>query len=107
VFPDWVEIAFNGSKTIDRVVVYSGQDNYASPVEPTDNMTFATYGIVDYTVQGATAAGWVTLATVSGNNLVKRTSTFAPFTTDRIRINITHALQSYSRLTEVEAWGTP
>ena len=34
-FPDWVQITFNGSKTIDRVVVYSLQDNYTQPVEPT------------------------------------------------------------------------
>jgi hypothetical protein len=27
-FPDSVQIAFNGSKTIDRVVLYTLQDNY-------------------------------------------------------------------------------
>jgi hypothetical protein len=37
--------------------------------------------------------------------LVKRTVSFAAFTTDRIRVNITNALASYSRLTEIEAWG--
>ncbi len=35
-FPDWVQINFNGSKTINRVVVYTLQDNYTAPVEPTD-----------------------------------------------------------------------
>ena len=34
VFPDWVQINFNGSKTIDHVIVYSMQDNFASPVDP-------------------------------------------------------------------------
>jgi hypothetical protein len=29
---------------------------------------------------------------VTGNNLVKRTVNFTPYTTDRIRINITNAL---------------
>jgi hypothetical protein len=43
-FPDWVQINFNGSKTIDRVVVYTLQDNYANPVEPTDTMTFSAWG---------------------------------------------------------------
>ena len=33
-FPDWVQIIFNGSKTIDRVVVYSLQDNYTSRSSP-------------------------------------------------------------------------
>ena len=32
VYPDWVQIDFNGSKTIDHVVVYTVQDNYSSSV---------------------------------------------------------------------------
>ena len=91
-FPDWVQITFNGSKTIDRVVVYTLQDNYTSPVEPTDTLTFSRYGITDFTVQGWNGAAWITLATVTGNNLVKRTVTFTAFTTDRIRVNVTNAL---------------
>ena len=104
-YPDWVQINFNGSKTIDHVVVYTIQDNYASPVEPTDTMTFSVYGITAFTVQGWNGSAWVTLGSVSGNNLVKRTVNFAAFTTDRIRINVTAALAGYSRITEVEAWG--
>jgi hypothetical protein len=104
-FPDWVQISFNGSKTIDRVVVYTLQDNYTAPVEPTDNMTFSLYGITAFVVQGRQGSQWRTLATVSGNNLVKRTVTFAPFTTSQIRIRITAALASFSRITEIEAWG--
>ncbi|HXX86594.1 MAG TPA: hypothetical protein VEN29_21765 [Casimicrobiaceae bacterium] len=45
------------------------------------------------------------MATVSGNNLVKRTVTFLPHTTDRIRIYVTNALGLYSHLVEIEAWG--
>jgi hypothetical protein len=104
-FPDWVQINFNGSKTIDRVVVYTVQDNYTNPVEPTDSLTFTQYGITDFTVQGWNGSSWVTLATVSGNNLVKRSVSFTAFTTDRIRVNITNALNAYSCITEIEAWG--
>ncbi len=104
-FPDWVQIVFNGSKTIDRVVVYTLQDNYESPVEPSNTLTFSQYGITNYTVQGWNGSAWVTLATITGNNLVKRTTTFSAYSTDRIRINVTNALGSYSRITEVEAWG--
>ena len=104
-FPDWVQINFNGAKTIDHAVVYSLQDNYLSPVEPTDTMTFSLYGLVAFTVQGWDGANWVTLGTVSGNNLVKRTVTFSPYTTDRIRVNVTNALNTWSRTTEIEAWG--
>ena len=35
---------------------------------------------------------------------MKRTVTFAPFTTAQIRINITGAMGTYSRVVEVEAW---
>jgi Bacterial Ig-like domain (group 3) len=104
-FPDWVQINFNGSKIIDHVVVYTVQDNWPSPIEPTDTMTFSQWGLTDFTVQGWNGTAWVTLGTVSGNNLVKRTINFTAYTTDRIRINITNALNSYSRVTEVEAWG--
>jgi hypothetical protein len=105
VYPDWVQINFSGSKTIDHVVVYTVQDNYANPVEPTDTMTFSLYGITAFTVQGWNGSSWVTLGSVRGNNLVKRTVNFSAYTTDRIRINVTASLAGYSRITEVEAWG--
>ncbi len=105
-FPDWVQIDFSGTQTIDHVVVYSVQDNYTSPVTPTDTMTFTTYGVTDFTVQGWNGSSWVTLGTVSGNNLVKRTVSFGPFTTSRIRVNVTNALLHYTRLVEIEAWAT-
>ena len=38
--PDWIEVAFNGSKSIDEVNVFSMQDSYTAPVEPTPAMTF-------------------------------------------------------------------
>lgn len=104
-YPDWVQIAFSGSKTIDRVVVYTVQDNYANPSEPTDTQTFSLYGVTAFTVQGQQGKKWLTLAKVVGNNLVKRSVTFPPFSTNRIRISVTNALGSYSRITEVEAWG--
>jgi hypothetical protein len=106
-FPDWVQINFNGAKSIDRVVVYTLQDNYLNPVEPTDTMRFTLYGVVDFTVQGWNGSSWVTLGTVTGNNLVKRTVTFPAFTTDRIRVRVTNALRGWSRITEVQAWGVP
>ncbi len=103
--PDWVQINFNGTQTIDRVVVYTIQDNYTNPIEPTDTLTFNTWGVTGFTVQGWDGSAWITLATVSGNNLVKRTVSFAAFTTDRIRVNITSALLGLSRIIEIEAWG--
>ena len=104
-FPDWVQIVFSGQKTIDHVVVVTLQDNYASPVQPTATMPFTLYGITSFNVQTWNGLAWVTQGTVVGNGLVMRTVNFSPVTTDRIRVNITGALQYYSRITEVEAWG--
>ncbi len=103
-FPDWVQIQFNGSKTIDRVVVYMVQDNFQQPVEPSDSLTFNDWGATDFTVEGWNGSGWTLLGTVTGNNLVKRTVSFGPFTTDRIRINVLGGRSPWSLLTEVEAW---
>jgi hypothetical protein len=105
VFPDYVQIVFNGQKTIDHVNVYTLQDNFGSPVEPSNIMTFSQYGITDFNVQGWNGVSWVTLGTVSGNNLVKRTVNFAAFATDRVRVNVNSALAGYSRIVEIEAWG--
>ena len=91
VFPDWVQINFSGPKTIDHVIVYTMQDNYASPVDPPDTLTFSLYGITDFQVQGWNGSAWVTLGSVTGNNLVKRQVNFAATTTDRIRVNVTGA----------------
>jgi hypothetical protein len=107
VFPDWVEVDFAGAKTIDRIVVYSVQDNFQSPVEPTDAMTFSLYGMTAFDVQAWTGSAWTTLASVTGNNLVKRTVTFSPYTTTRVRV-LTKGVadNTWSRITEIEAWTT-
>ena len=68
-------------------------------------MTFTQYGLRDFSVQGWNGTAWVTLGTVTANSLVKRAVTFAAYTTDRIRVNVTSALNTWSRITEVEAWG--
>src|SRR5688500_6227692 len=67
-------------------------------------MTFSLYGLRDFSVEGWNGTTWVTLATLTGNNLVKRTVTVAATTTDRIRIVVTSGMGSHSRITEVEAW---
>ncbi len=104
VWPDWLQIQFSGQKTIDKVIVYTLQDNYASPSAPTDAMTFSQFGVTGFQVQTWNGSSWVTQATITGNNLVKRTVTFAAVTTDRVRINVTSALASFSRIVEVEVW---
>lgn len=105
-FPDWVQINFNGTKSIGRVDVFTLQDNIAAPVNPTPTMTFSSYGVTALQVQYWTSSGWTPIpgASASGNNLVWRSFTFAPVSTDRIRVLVTGALASHSRITEIEAW---
>ena len=108
-WPDWVEVQFNGAQTIDEIDVFTVQDNYQSPVEPTPTMGFTLYGVRDFTVQYFNGTAWQAVpgATVTGNTLVWRRFTFSPLTTTRIRVHITLGQNAHSRLAEVEAYGVP
>ncbi len=108
-FPDWVEVAFTGSKTVDEINVFTVQDAYASPAEPTEAMTFRSYGLTAYEVQYWDGSGWRTVSggVVTGNDKVWRKFTFSPLTTTKIRVLTRGAVDgSYSRVTEIEAWGS-
>src|SRR5262249_42147805 len=86
--------------------VYSIQDGYASPVEPTPAMTFAQFGLTSFDMQYWTGTQWQTVpgGSITGNNLVWRRVQFFPVTTPRIRVLVTGALAGYSRIAEVEAY---
>jgi hypothetical protein len=106
-YPDWLDVTFSGTKTIDEVSVFSMQDNYGSPVEPTPTMTFGNWGLRNFEIQYWTGSSWMAIpgASIVNNNLVWRKFTFAPVTTTKIRVHITSALNGFSRMVEVEAWG--
>jgi F5/8 type C domain/WD40-like Beta Propeller Repeat len=106
-FPDWLQIDFDGNKFIDEVDVFTVQDNYANPSEPTETMTFNLYGLTGYQVQYLSGSNWVDVpgGNVSGNNLVWKKITFSPIMTTKIRVLMNGAVDAYSRLTEVQAWG--
>ena len=107
-YPDWLQVDFDGSKTIDEVDVFSVQDNVSSPSEPTATMTFSQYGITDFQVQYWNGAAWTDVSggNVTGNNLVWRKFTFTQITTAKIRVLVNSSSASYSRVVELEAWGT-
>jgi len=70
-------------------------------------MTFSQYGTTALAVQywnGSTFAD-IPGASVSGNNHVWIKFNFGDVTTTRIRVHVTAALASFSRITEVEAYG--
>ena len=105
-FPDWVEVAFNGSKTIDEVDVFSLQDAWANPSEPTAALTFTAYGLADFTVQYWTGTAWQAVpgGVIRNNTLVWRSLTFAAVTTTKIRVLTERGLNAFSRVVEIEAY---
>ncbi len=106
IFPDWLQVDFNGSKTIDEVNVYGVRDDYLNSTEPTLSTVSSVYNNINFDVQYWTGSSWAIVpgGSISGNNLVVRKITFSPVTTSRIRVVIYNALQNYSRIVEVEAW---
>jgi hypothetical protein len=109
-YPDWVEVDFSGAKNVDEVDVFTLQDNYGSPIEPVEALTFSAYGITDFNLQyWDDAVGWkqVPGATVAGNNKVWTRFLFGQLTTSKIRVVVNNSLAGFSRITEVEAWGMP
>ncbi len=107
VWPDFLEVAFDGGKPIHEIRVYTLQDNLSSPQEPTDAMTCGFYGLTDFQVQAWVNGQWTTVpgGAVTGNDKVIRKFTFPAITTTKIRVFVTNARQSYSRIVEVEAYG--
>ncbi|MET0623676.1 MAG: Ig-like domain-containing protein [Pyrinomonadaceae bacterium] len=108
-YPDWAQVEFAGQKTIDEINVFTLQDDYASPSEPTESMTFTLHGVTAFEVQYWSGSGWVTVpgGSVTNNSSVWRKFTFPAVTTTKVRVVINSALLGRSRLVEVEAWGTP
>jgi hypothetical protein len=106
-FPDWVQVNFNGTKTISEIDVFALQDNYLTPVDPTPSMIFTSYGIVDFNVQSWTGMAWVDVpgGNITGNSHVWTRLSFPAITTDRIRVVVNRATDLWSRIVEIEAWG--
>lgn len=106
IYPDWLQVDFNGRKTISEIDVFTVQDNHAAPSEPTLSQTFTLYGLTAYEVQYWTGTAWagVPNASVVGNDKVWRKFTFPALTTEKIRLVTSIGLGSHSRVTEVEAW---
>jgi len=105
-YPDWLQIDFSGSKTINEIDVFTFQDNYSNPIEPTESTTFSSYGITSFDVQYWNGSTWITVpnGSVNNNNKIWTKIVFSPLTTTRIRVVVNNALAGYSRIVEVEAW---
>ncbi|HYO90206.1 MAG TPA: discoidin domain-containing protein, partial [Pyrinomonadaceae bacterium] len=113
--PQWLQIDFNGMKTIEEINVVTLQDNYnTNPVEPSEAMTFTLYGLQDFRVEYWNGSEWALVPVqvgyqnpVVGNNRVLRRFRFAPLTTTKVRVFSTRAPMQISRIVELEALGCP
>jgi sialate O-acetylesterase len=103
-YPDWLEIDFSGSKTISEIDVFTLEDG--DPVTPTLTTTFTKSGITAFDVQYWNGSAWTNVpnGSVTGNNNVWRQFTFSSIPTSKIRVVVNNALNSYSRITDLEAW---
>jgi RHS repeat-associated protein len=106
--PDWLQVDFAGSKTIDEISLFSLHDNYLVENTPTETQTFTLYGLLNFTVEYWNGSSWVTIpgGSVTANNKVWRKFTFSPITTSKIRVHITAVPDAWSRVVEIQAFGT-
>jgi hypothetical protein len=105
--PEWLEVRFAGRRTIREVSVFSVQDNFTAPAEPTAAMTFTKHGLTDFNVEFWNGSAWVAVpgGVVAGNNNVWRKFSFGSLSTTKMRVLVKRGLGGHARLVEVEAWG--
>ena len=104
-FPDSLEFAFNGTKSISEVDVFTVQDGNATT--PTETMTFTKSGNTAFDVEYWDGTSWKIIpgGSISGNNLVWRKITFAAVSTNKIRMIIRGSQSGdFSRVIELEAF---
>lgn len=102
--PNWVEVDFGTSRTIQEIDVFTLADAVNYNTDPTLSDTFSSFGIVEFNVDYWNGSTWVNIATVTSNNKVWRQFTFSPISTTKIRV-YTITGSGDHRLIEIEAWG--
>jgi hypothetical protein len=105
-YPDSAQVNFNVSQTIDEIDVATLADNYLSVLNPQEDTPATLYAIRDFDVQywdGSTFQT-VTGGHIVGNNKALRRFIFSPVSTDKIRVLVSNAGASFSRITEIEAY---
>ena len=104
--PSWLQIDFKGEQPITEVDIFSVQDGYQAPVDPTPTMVFTLYGLIAFQVQYWTGSAWedVPGGKIIDNNLVWRKITFPAINSSKIRVQVNATKDLYSRIIEVEAW---
>jgi hypothetical protein len=109
LWPDTLTINFDGQQTISEVRVYTLQNDYRNPVEPTPLTPADYYGILDFEVQtcnGETCTTVPVTGTVTGNDKAMRIIALGtPINATGVRIKVNSGRVYFSRIVEVEAFG--
>ncbi len=106
--PSWAEITFSGPEPITEIDVYTLANCFGSCTSIENTTSASNYGISDFQVQYDNSGSWQTVpgGSISSNTLAWNKLTFSSVTTGKIRVSITAARAGYSRLVELEAWGS-
>ena len=95
-FPDWLRVSLPCPSSVGRVDLYT-LDSSRFPA--------AGFGARDYDVQVLAGDRWDTVAEVRGNTSGRVSSTFAPVTTEAVRVLVHASNEStYSRIVELEIY---
>ena|GEM_PF-2272584 len=109
VWPDDWTVNFDGAQSINEIRVYTLQNDFTNPQEPTPLTPADLYGIKDFEVQtcnGGTCTTIPTIGTVTGNDKAMRIFVLAsPVNATGVRIKINDGREHFSRLVEVEVFG--
>jgi len=105
VWPDTLDIDLGQIRSVNRVRVFTLQDNYKAGAEPTANTTALSHGIQDFQVQVFNGTSWVTVSTVTNNERALSELTFPEVFTSKVRLVVTRARANYTRIVELEALG--
>jgi hypothetical protein len=107
-WPDMLDVNFNATRSISEIRVYTLQNNWQTAGEPTLTTSCSGEGILDFEVQYWNGTDWVTVpgGTVTGNDKAMRVFTFPTIATSQVRVKVNNARNNWSRIVEVEAFGS-
>lgn len=103
-----LELDFGVARTFSHIRLYTLKDSLNYNTDPGPADTFTLYGNQAYGLEYWNGTSWVNIATVTGNNLVRKDHTFAPITASKVRFLSNTVPDSganfQGRVVEFECW---